>query len=52
MCWCARVLQPPMTPQEKVKQNDVDTVLLTNDELDDIRRQIDDQESLIMGYQV
>ncbi|CAL8470589.1 g10131 [Coccomyxa elongata] len=42
----------PMTPQEKVKQNDMDTVLLTNDELDDIRRQIDDQERLIMGYQV
>ena len=41
-----------MTPQEKVKQKDMDTVLLTNDELDDIRRQNDEQERLIMGYQV
>lgn len=41
-----------MTPQEKVKQCDVDTVVLTNDELDDIRRQIDEQERLIIGYQV
>ncbi|BDA45827.1 hypothetical protein COCOBI_07-6140 [Coccomyxa sp. Obi] len=46
------ISKAPMTPQDKVKQRDMDTVVLTNDELDYIRRQIDDQERLIMGYQV
>ena len=41
-----------MTPKEKVKQHDMDTVVLTNDELDEIRNQINEQEGLIMGYQV
>lgn len=42
----------PMTPQQKVAQRDTDTVQLSSKELDQIKRDMDEQENLIKGYQV
>lgn len=41
-----------MTPQQKVAQRDEDTVTLSTKELDQIRRDMENQEKLLMGYQV
>jgi len=45
-------VQAPMTPQQKVAQRDVDTVMLSTEELDQIRHDMESQDKLLMGYQV